>query len=194
MEIPSGFAVILREYLMLKKLMSATALGVVLTAGAGMTAHGQVVPIPSPGPESPNAGPDCAEPGPFQVVDELGDPRGGLIDDSFECGTGADARAANSTAIGRNAKAFAQSSTAVGDSASALGEGADAVAENSTAVGQNAFVDELAEDSTAIGQNARIESVVDDPNTDEDESTNSENSTAVGGGTLIQGDESTAVG
>lgn len=44
MEIPSGFAVILREYLMLKKLMSATALGVVLSAGAGMTAHGQVTP------------------------------------------------------------------------------------------------------------------------------------------------------
>ena len=61
MEIPSGFAVILREYLMLKKLMSATALGVVMTAGVGLTAQGQVVT-------------DCQTEGPFDVVDENGDP------------------------------------------------------------------------------------------------------------------------
>ena len=87
MEIPSGFAVILREYLMLKKLMSATALGVVLSAGAGMTAQAQVVT-------------DCQTEGPFDVVDENGVPLEdingnptGEQGDGFECGQGSSAGA-----------------------------------------------------------------------------------------------------
>lgn len=153
---------------MLKKLLGATAVGVVLTAGISLTAQAQV-----------DEDVACRTTGPFEylnndgspALDSNGDP---LTSRGLECGDDAEAPAARSTAVGIYAEALAYASTAIG---------------------RNASVAETARRGTAIGRDATIDNREDDPDTtDVDETINSIYGTAVGEGSYILGDLSTAIG
>ena len=152
---------------MLKKLLSATAVGVAMTAGINLTAQAQV-----------DEDVACRETGPFQylngdgtqAVDVDGNP---LEARGLECGEDADAGAARSTAVGSYA---------------------DALGYASTAVGRSAFVAETARRGTAIGRDATIDNQEADPATADDETINSINGTAVGEDAYVLGDNSIAIG
>ena len=153
---------------MLKKLLGATAVGVVMTAGINLTAQAQTA-----------VDVDCQDVGPFDRIDDDGntlvDSNGDALEGyAFECGFNAFADNAHATAVGSDSNALAYASTAVGD---------------------DAFVAETARRGTAIGREATIDNREDDPDTtDVDETINSIYGTAVGQESYVLGDFSTAIG